>query len=224
MPFGGSWRRLPEVTGEADRAIDEEERRRDRVRLLLDRYGVLFRELVQRELPPFQWSKLFRSLRLMELSGEILSGYFFEGIPGPQFISHSAFRLLSRALPEKAVYWLNASDPVSMCGTGLDELRATLPRRHAGTHLVYRGDEVVVISERQGKALTIKIPPDDGDLLEALGVLGHLMGRAAQPIRRIRIETINDEEAAKSPYVDVLKTLFEVRVEFREVSVFRKMG
>jgi len=224
MPFGGSWRRLPEVTGEADGAIDEEERRRDRVRLLLDRYGVLFRELVQRELPPFQWSKLFRSLRLMELSGEILSGYFFEGIPGPQFISHSAFRLLSRALPEKAVYWLNASDPVSMCGTGLDELRATLPRRHAGTHLVYRGDEVVVISERQGKALTIKIPPDDGDLLEALGVLGHLMGRAAQPIRRIRIETINDEEAAKSPYVDVLKTLFEVRVEFREVSVFRKMG
>ena len=56
-------------------------------RLLLDRYGILFRELLQRELPAFRWSSVFRSLRIMELSGEILAGYFFHGIPGPHSLS-----------------------------------------------------------------------------------------------------------------------------------------
>lgn len=40
----------------------------------------------------------------MELSGEILVGHFFSGIPGPQFMSHRAFRQLSRGLPEDAVF------------------------------------------------------------------------------------------------------------------------
>ncbi len=49
-----------------------EELRRDRVRALLRRYGVLFRELLERELPPLRWGELFRTLRLMELSGRFL--------------------------------------------------------------------------------------------------------------------------------------------------------
>jgi len=160
----------------------------------------------------------------MELAGEVLSGYFFEGIPGPQFISHAAFRVLQRSLPEKAIYWVNAADPISLCGIGLDELRAALPRRHAGTHLVYRGEELIVISVRQGKALTIRLPVDDPDLPEALGVIRHMMDRASQPLRRIRIETINDEESAKSPYLDALRALFEVHTDFREVTIHRRMG
>lgn len=225
MPFGGSWRRLTVLeSDEDDSPLEAEERRKDRVRILLDRYGILFRELLHRESPAFQWSALFRSLRLMELSGEVLSGYFFEGIPGPQFIAHGAFRLLQRALPEKAIYWVNAADPISLCGIGLDELRAELPRRHAGTHLVYRGEELIVISERQGKALTIRPPVDDPDLPEALGVIGHMMERGSPPLRRIRIETINDGQAAKSPYLDVFRTLFEVHVDFREVTIHRRMG
>jgi len=48
-------------------------------------------ELATRELAPLQWSKIFRTLQIMELSGEILSGYFFEGVPGLQFISQRGF-------------------------------------------------------------------------------------------------------------------------------------
>jgi hypothetical protein len=40
----------------------------------------------------------------MELSGEILSGYFFEDIPGVQFISHDAFRFICDPMPEDTVY------------------------------------------------------------------------------------------------------------------------
>ena len=90
--YPGSWQLLPRPEAAAD-PLEEEERNKDRVRLLLDRYGVLFRELLQRELPALRWKGLFRALRLMELSGEILAGHFFEGVPGPQFASHRAFRL-----------------------------------------------------------------------------------------------------------------------------------
>ena len=55
----------------------------------------------------------------MELSGEILVGHFFSGIPGPQFMSHRAFRQLPRGLPEDAVFWMCATDPASLYGLPL---------------------------------------------------------------------------------------------------------
>ena len=39
----------------------------------------------------------------MELSGEILSGYFFEGISGLQFISHRGLSVLQTDLPEEEI-------------------------------------------------------------------------------------------------------------------------
>ncbi len=153
----------------------------------------------------------------MELSGEILAGCFFEGIPGPQFISHRAFRELQRALPEQVIYWLNATDPASLCGLGLHSLREELPKRLVGTHLVYRGTDLVVISERLAKALIFRVPPDDPRMAEYLGFLRHLLSRRFQPKRRLVIETINGEAASRSPYVDALRICFDVLVDFKTV-------
>ena len=156
--YPGSWQLLPQPAPAGD-PLEEEERNKDRVRLLLDRYGVLFRELLQRELPALRWKGLFRALRLMELSGEILAGHFFEGVPGPQFASHRAFRLLSRGLPGDAVFWLSAADPASACGLGLEGLRSSLPPRVAGTHLVYHGSRLVLESRRNGRRLVFHAAP-----------------------------------------------------------------
>jgi ATP-dependent Lhr-like helicase len=219
----GNWHLLPgpEVP---DDLLEIEERKKDRARLLLDRYGILFRELLQRELPPFRWAGVFRSLRIMELSGEVMAGIFFHGIPGPQFISHQAFCNLQHKLPEDAVYWMNATDPASLCGIQLDSARGSLPPRVAGTHLVYRGARVVLISRRNGEELTFNVPPDDPRLPEYMGVLRHLLTRQFQPVKRIAIETINDEKAPQSPYVDALRTSFDVLVDYRNVNLYRKMG
>ena len=150
LPMAGTWFRIPNPDVESD-PVESEERNKDRVRLLLDRYGILFRELLLNELPPFRWPQLFRSLRLMELSGELLSGCFFEGIPGPQFISHRAFRTLERALPDDRIFWINATDPASLCGMPLEGLRGVLPKRFGSTHLVYKGKELAsdLATERQ---------------------------------------------------------------------------
>ena len=217
----GNWHRLPALDL-SDDLIEAEERKKDRARLLLNRYGILFRELLQRELPTFRWSEIFRTLRIMELSGEVLAGCFFHGIPGPQFISHQAFRRLSRQLSEDKVYWMNAADPASLCGIQLDAVKGTMPKRVPSAHLVYRGRTIVMISERNGKALKINVPHDDPQIQEYLGVLHHLLRREFQPIPRITIETINGDDAARSPYADELRTAFEVAIDYKFLILYRK--
>jgi len=223
IPFAGDWFQLP-AREPTDDILGIEERKKDRARLLLDRYGILFRELLEREAPQFRWSSVFRALRLMELSGEVLAGYFFHGVPGPQFISHQAFHTLQRKLPEDAVYWLNATDPASACGIQLEAIKGPLPKRIAGTHLVYHGNRLVVVSRRNGRALTFNAPPDDAHLSQYLGFLHHLLARQFQPVRRITIETINGEAAAYSEYLDIIKTSFDVMVDYKNVVLYRKVS
>jgi ATP-dependent Lhr-like helicase len=159
----------------------------------------------------------------MELSGEVLAGYFFHGIPGPQFMSHRAFRVLQKKPPDGAVFWINATDPASLCGIRLDALRGTLPKRVDSTHLVYRGNTLVLVSRRNGSSLTFRVPPDDPHLPEYFCSLRHLLTRKAQPLRRIIIETINGEKAVESPYVDALRTGFDLMIDFKNVVLCRKV-
>jgi ATP-dependent Lhr-like helicase len=220
--FPGNWHLVPRPELPDD-LLEMEERRKDRARLLLDRYGILFRELLQREWPALRWSNVFRALRIMELSGEVMSGIFFHGVPGPQFISHRAFRRLQRKLPEEAIYWINATDPASLCGIQLDSIRGMLPARIATTHLVFRGNRLIVVSKRNGKDLIFHVPPEDPDLPEYMVSLRHLLTRKFQPVRRISIETINGERAPQSPYIPILRTSFDITVDYRNVTLYRKM-
>lgn len=220
LPLAGRWyqpihpRPLPDL-------MEKEELNKERARLLLDRYGILFRELVQKELPGFQWPGIFKSLYLMELSGEILAGYFFREIPGPQFISQKAFHLLQAGLAKEAIFWMNAMDPASPCGLGLGQ--SSLPRRVPGNHLVFKGETLVLVSQRRGRALTLHVLPRDPDLPRYLGVLSHLLNRETAPMTCITVETINDQDAAQSPYADDLKTLFEVVTEFKHLVLYRQL-
>jgi len=188
LPMAGNWMRIQWPKPE-EGLLARAERDKERVRLLLDRYGVLFRELLQNELPAFSWGNIFRALRLMELSGEVLTGYFFQGAPGPQFISHEAFRMLQKKFPEQAVYWICATDPTSVCGIRLDALKGKLPRRVPGAHLVYHGTKLVMESRRSAKTLIFHVPENSAHLQSYLGLLHHLLTRRFQPMRRIVIET-----------------------------------
>jgi ATP-dependent Lhr-like helicase len=203
-PLAGSWHAIGPEGLDLD-PIDETELVKDRVRQLFARYGILFRELLAYELPPLQWGGVFKALRLMELSGEILSGHFFEGIPGAQFISHEAFRFLNEPLPEDSVFWMNAADPASLCGVNLLALKSGLPSRLPSTHLVYRGTKPVLISRRNGAILDIAVPPEDPRLPEYLGFTKALLGREFLPEKSLLLETINGQSAIGSEYSRALK-------------------
>jgi ATP-dependent Lhr-like helicase len=194
-------------------ALEVEELNKDRVRQLLRRYGIVFRELLERELGALRWSRLFRTLRLMELSGEVLSGHFFEGIPGLQFMAPAAFKRLQEGLPEDSIFWLNAADPASPCGLGLEGLKERFPTRRPSNHLVFQGSEVVVVSRRGGQELEIRSSPEHPHLSEYLVFLKVLLTRQFDPRRAIAVESINGEPAVDSPHAAVLAALFSVTRE-----------
>jgi ATP-dependent Lhr-like helicase len=219
----GNWLLIPHPAP-VDDPLEREERGKARVRLLLDRYGVLFRELLVRELPSFRWAALFKSLRIMELSGEVLSGYFFHGLTGLQFISPGGLRLLQSRILRDTVYWFNANDPASLCGVQIDALRGTLPPRRSSTHLVYRGARQLMVSQGYGKRLAFYAAPDDPDTTSCLGPLHHLLTRRVEPLRRITVETINGQPAAASPYLEALRVSFEVAADYKNVTLYRVHG
>ncbi len=223
LPQAGNWFKVspPEL---ADDLLTQQERRKDRIRLLLNRYGVLFRELLTRELPAFRWADLLRTLRLMDLSGEIHSGCFFQGIAGLQFIAPSALARLTRPAAAPPLFWLNALDPASLCGLGLAPLKEQLPPRIDSNHLVYRGAELMVTSRRRGRHIVFHIPPDDPDLGACLAFLYHLLDRAAQPQRQLTIMSINDRPSNESPYLPVFMDAFDVVRDPRSITLYKRIA
>ncbi len=88
-------------------------------RMLLERYGVVFRELTEREsiLPP--WREILVTLRRMEDRGEIRGGRFVDGFLGEQFALPLAVESLraSRSEPNaREIITVSASDPLNLAG------------------------------------------------------------------------------------------------------------
>lgn len=152
----GTWCRWPPLAGPAGEptALGNLEEAKRRARLVLDRYGVVFRTLLTREGPSFQWKALFPALRLMELSGEIVGGLFWEGIPGLQFATPTALREMEAGGDEAQPWVQHAQDPTSLCGLGLEAVPG-LPRRAAGTWLWWRGECLVATLSSGGKRLDL---------------------------------------------------------------------
>ncbi len=87
-------------------------------RVLLQRYGVVFRRLLAREsgLPP--WRELFYVYRRMEARGEIRGGRFVTGFAGEQFVLPEAMALLKRHREsgEASLVTISAADPLNLVG------------------------------------------------------------------------------------------------------------
>jgi len=103
-------------------------------RVLLRRYGVVFRKLLEREeggLPP--WRDLHYVLRRLEARGEVRGGRFVTGFAGEQF-----------ALPEAAAALLKTAQEADETRAGADPERVTLsaadPLNLAG--IITPGDKV----------------------------------------------------------------------------------
>jgi ATP-dependent Lhr-like helicase len=134
-------------------------------RLLIRRYGVVFRRLVDREagLPP--WWQMLRVLRRLEARGEVRGGRFVLGMAGEQFALPEAITLLrsvedpdSGGSRGAAAEWvaLSALDPLNLTGITLPGPRLpAIP----GNRLLLR--DGVVVARRQSGEISFQAPLDD---------------------------------------------------------------
>lgn len=206
-PLAGPFFLLPAREEDSTDGLARQELVKDRVRQLLARYGLVCRDLLAKEPPGLQWRSVYKTLRLMELSGELLSGYFFTGIEGPQFISPEAFRLLQQGLDEgeKKIFWLNACDPASLCGIGPESLRPGLPPRVPSSWLVYHGSRLVLVMKKNGRELEFSAPPGHPLLGRYLEVFRLLLTREFMPAKMIAVDRVNGQPAARSEYLEDLR-------------------
>jgi len=181
------------------------------VHVLLDRYGVVTREIANREGGVFRWRELFRALRIMELAGEVLQGLFFSGLGGPQFISQRAFSRLQQNEKPPTHFWCNAVDPVSPCGLGLDWPQ--LPHRRAQNFLAFHAGQLTLVIENHGRRLQFYCEPQDPAIDGMLTVCRHIAATRG----KLTVETINGDNARQSPYLPALSRILKKRSDHRSV-------
>jgi ATP-dependent Lhr-like helicase len=88
-------------------------------RVLLRRYGIVFRRLLERESFAATWYELGRIYRRREARGEIRGGHFVGGVSGEQFAVPEAIGLLRsirKARPSQELIALSAADPLNLQG------------------------------------------------------------------------------------------------------------
>jgi len=118
----GRWSLLNEIVHAAPTTI-EQARRNDEAlesyaRLLLARYGILFRDLLTRESNAPKWRELIGILRRLEARGEIRGGRFVTGFGGEQYALPESVDSLraSRCRDCDAVIHVAGGDPINLAG------------------------------------------------------------------------------------------------------------
>ncbi len=99
--------------------VSSEQRMERQARQLLQRYGVMFRDLLARENFNGSWRALLAIYRKWEARGEIRGGRFINGFVGEQFALPEAverLRELRRGVGESGEILIAAGDPLNLAG------------------------------------------------------------------------------------------------------------
>jgi ATP-dependent Lhr-like helicase len=169
---------------------------------LLERSGILTRDIAAAEGVTGGFSGLYPVLRALEDAGRIRRGYFIEGLGGAQFASPGAVDRLRQPSDDEPLL-LAAADPANPYGAAVpwpaqDGGRAS---RSSGAFIITVGGRLVVFVERGGKKL-LTFTTDEGALTAAVDGLRRLGRRR----RRFEIETIDGEKAVHTPFGSLLVT------------------
>jgi ATP-dependent Lhr-like helicase len=126
---------------------------------LLQRYGVVFRKILDRESISVPWRDLLRVLRRLEARGEIRGGRFLGGFSGEQFATADAVQLLRsirRAPPDASMISVSAADPLNLLGIVVPTGR--LPPS-ASNRVLYRDGAPIALMEAKEIRFLVEMSP-----------------------------------------------------------------
>ncbi|MBI4636570.1 MAG: DEAD/DEAH box helicase [Candidatus Rokubacteria bacterium] len=201
VPLVGRWSAL----GEEDR-LSPEERDEARAHLLLARYGVVARELARGD-----WATLRGTLLRMEYGGEVVRGYFVEGLSGEQYALEEVLpRLTTPARRAEPHVLVNVCDPANLWGhvfvlTTRDGTRVVVTRLPQ-TWLVVRAGRPILVAEGHGRDLTPLAGWQPVDFPGAIGALQAMLERSPmlRPVRRLEALTWDGDAIRESEAFDAL--------------------
>ncbi|HUO05952.1 MAG TPA: crosslink repair DNA glycosylase YcaQ family protein [Candidatus Binataceae bacterium] len=166
---------------------------------LLERHGILSREMLAAETAAPSWSELSATLRRMEYAGTIRRGWFMRSISGEQYALPGAAEMLRAmrnlsAARERPVA-LSAIDPANpfgaiLPGCGIAREASNLVVIHAGR----------MIGGLQGRSM-ITADPYDAD------AIGATTAAILEARPRVAIDTIDGIPALESPHVGTLAAM-----------------
>jgi ATP-dependent helicase Lhr and Lhr-like helicase len=166
---------------------------------MLERYGIVARELLELETVPLPWGAIYDALHVMELTGEVRRGYFVEGFSGAQFGLPRACEELKalqerRAAATPGFLLLNACDPANLYGgavrgRGLEEVDKTLLRLPSN-YLVLRNGVPALLLEAGARRLTPLLALEAEELEAACAAMRDLTEHPwpLRPVRQLRLE------------------------------------
>jgi ATP-dependent Lhr-like helicase len=209
---------------------DSAARRRALAELLLERHGILTRELVLAEGVAGGFAALYPELCRLETLGAARRGYFVEGLGGAQFALPGAVERLRAVRPATGrvamtgsadgaspaqVLVLAATDPAQPYGAALPWPRrepapgarkaAPGPARVPGALVVLVDGEPALYLERGGRALRVLLEEavEDPRLARALGALAE-HARAGRLVGRIALERVDGEPVLGTRWEEAL--------------------
>ena len=137
---------------------------------LLRRWGVVFRDLLAREVGAPSWYELSQVYRRLEARGEIRGGRFIAGVGGEQFGTGDAVQQL-RALRDveshAELVIISATDPINLTGIVTEEAR--IPSTAANRVAYFNGIPVAALKSREVIWLAEVAEPTKNTILTAFG-------------------------------------------------------
>jgi ATP-dependent Lhr-like helicase len=170
-------------------------RLRAQAELMLERYGIVTREMVLAEGVPGGFTTLYGELSNLEMLGTARRGYFVEGLGGAQFALPGAVERL-RSLPqaEDRYLVLAATDPANPYGAALawpKRAAGRRPSRSPGAYVLLQDGEPRLYVERGGRGVLRLAELGEDAFAEALQVLAEAAADGRLP--RLAIERVDGE-------------------------------
>lgn len=183
------------------RALTNSDDTRELAMALLERHGILAREMLAAESISVSWSEISFALRRLEYAGTIRRGWFVHSISGEQYALPEAVEMLQAArnlIPAREKpYALSAIDPANPYG-------AILPgcgiAREAANVVVIRAGRLVAGLANRTLITAADSEIDDDSFSAAVAAI-----LAMRP--RVVIDTIDGAPALESPRVGVMAAM-----------------
>ncbi|MDQ2623210.1 MAG: DEAD/DEAH box helicase [Actinomycetota bacterium] len=184
-------------------------RYRAQAELMLERHGILTREMALAEGIPGGFSTLYPELSNLEVLGSARRGYFIEGLGGAQFaLAGAVERLRSQPVDDESLVVLAATDPANPYGATLKwpklESRRR-PSRTPGAYVLLRAGLPLLYLEKGGKGILRLDPSLAGE--ELTGLLAEFARVAAEGlISPLKVERFDGEPLIGSGFESLLVT------------------